>query len=421
MLSGRRYRLEPTTAQAGMFQEFGAICRAVWNAALDQRRQYVDRYIRGRGGQFCGYHLQARELAEAKREEAWMKAAPSHILQQTLKDLDTACRTHGTFNVRWRAKHRWAPSLRFPAGNRNAVEKLNRRWARAKLPKLGWVKFRMSRPLGGRVRSATVSRQGNHWFVSFLVEDGRLAPEAHTRPDSAVGVDRGVAVAATTSEGGFHDRRFATGGEKQRYLRLQRKLARQKKGSANRTETIAAMNRITGRAVDRRTDFCAYTASRLARDHALVALEDLNTRGMTASAKGTVHEPGARVRQKTGMNRSILDKGWRRLETALNDAARYTGIRIVKVEPAYTSQTCHACKRVDAESRESQAVFACTSCGHRGHADVNAAKNILSAAGHAVPACGDLGVARSTKQEPEGTREEVPLQPTFAPVGIPRL
>jgi hypothetical protein len=101
------------------------------------------------------------------------------------------------------------------------------------------------------------------------------------------------------------------------------------------------------------------------------------------------------------------------------------------VNPAYTSQTCHNCGHTDSESRESQARFRCTRCSHECHADVNAATNILSAAGHAVPAgpplrdhgaaravgAGDLAAGRSVEQEPAGTREEVPLQPE--PVGIP--
>ncbi|WP_234340961.1 transposase [Streptomyces sp. NRRL S-1813] len=69
------------------------------------------------------------------------------------------------------------------------------------------------------------------------------------------------------------------------------------------------------------------------------------------------------------------------------------------VNPAYTSQTCNRCGHVDAKSRKSQAVFECTACGHRDHADVNAAKN-QGDAGLTFPACGDLGISRSTKQEP---------------------
>ena len=418
MLSGRKYRLALTQEQADRCQEFADVCRAVWNTALDQRRQYVDRYTRGRDGEFCGYHLQARQLAEAKTEEPWLTAAPSHVLQQTLKDLDRSCRAKGTFKVKFRAKHRWRPSFRFPDAKQITVEKLNRKWSRAKLPKLGWVKFRSSRPIGGTIRSATVSLKGGRWFVSFLVEDGLLTPEHH--PGTPVGVDRGVAVAATTSTGQFHDRAFASPGEKARHLKLQKKLARQKKGSANRAKTLAAMNRITGRAVDRRSDFCAQAAHQLTTRHSAVVLEELRTTGMTSSAKGTAEAPGKRVRQKAGLNRAILDKGWHRLETALRNAARKTGTSIELVNPAYTSQTCHRCAHVDSDSRKSQAVFECIKCAHTDHADVNAAKNILRAAGHAVPACGDLAVGRSVKQEPAPPRG-VAHQPALPLVGIPRL
>ncbi|WP_275695749.1 RNA-guided endonuclease InsQ/TnpB family protein [Streptomyces noursei] len=224
MLSGRRYRLELTAEQAVMCEEFGNICRAVWNTALDQRRQCRRR------GAWMNYVPQAAELADAKKEHSWLNAAPSHVLQQTLRDLDKACRDHGTFTVRWRSKARWSPSFRFPAGTLITVERLGRKWGRVKLPKLGWVRFRWSRPLGGGIRSATVARKGAHWYVSFLVDDGAKTPERHAMPDTAVGIDRGVNIAATTSEGHFHDRAFITGGEAVRYRRLQQRLARGKRG-----------------------------------------------------------------------------------------------------------------------------------------------------------------------------------------------
>ena len=72
------------------------------------------------------------------------------------------------------------------------LQKLNRGKAQVKLPKLGWVKFRASRSLDGEtIRSATLTREGNHWFVSFLIDDGHTTPEVHARPGTAVGVDRG--------------------------------------------------------------------------------------------------------------------------------------------------------------------------------------------------------------------------------------
>ncbi|MDW6058135.1 transposase [Streptomyces sp. FXJ1.4098] len=210
------------------------ICRVVWNTGLHQRRVYRQR------GVWMNYVPQAAELADAKREHEWLKAAPSHALQQTLRDLDRACREHGTFKVHWRSKARWSPSFRFPAGNLIMVERLGRKWGRVKLPKLGWVRFRWSRPLGGEIRSATVSRKAGRWYVSFLVDDHAVTPQQHAMPDTAVGIDRGVKTAAVTSDGDFHDREFLTAGEAGRYRRLQQQLARTKKGSVNRPRSAPA-------------------------------------------------------------------------------------------------------------------------------------------------------------------------------------
>ncbi|WP_433522377.1 RNA-guided endonuclease InsQ/TnpB family protein [Nocardia pseudovaccinii] len=392
MLTGRRYRVEFTPEQAEFTELIADTCRAVWNTALEQRREYRRR------GCWINYNEQARQLADAKNEHEWLKQAPGHCLQQTLMDLEKACKTHGTFRVRWRSGRRWCPSFRFPEGGKIAVERLGRKWGRCKLPKLGWVRFRWSRALGGAVRSATVSRDGRYWYVSFLVDDGVKTPAQH-RSTSAVGVDRGVAVAVACSDGAMFDRQFTTPGEAERYRRSQQRLARQKKGSANRRKTIAIMREIRKRERDRRADFNNQTAHELASRYRLVALEDLRTRNMTASAKGTVAEPGTNVRQKAGLNKAILAKGWHQFEVALQNIARYTGTEIVKIPAAFTSQTCSRCLHVDSGSRESQARFQCTMCGYSDNADVNAAKNIL-AAGRAVTACGDLGASRSAKQEP---------------------
>ncbi|MEU8803042.1 transposase [Spirillospora sp. NPDC048819] len=416
MLTGRRYRLDFTPEQAEFAERIGGACRSVWNTALEQRREYRRR------GAWMNYVPQAAELAEAKKEHTWLKDVPGHCLQQALMDLDRACRAHGTWKVRWRSKSRWSPSFRFPEGGKVGVERLGRKWGRVKLPKIGWVRFRWSRPLGGEIKSVTLSRKGSQWYISFLVDDQAVTPGRHAMPNTALGIDRGVAVAATTSDGDFHDRRFVTEGEKIRYRQLQQKLARSRKGTANRRKTIAAMNRIMGRVTDRRGDFCAWTANRITSRNAVVVLEDLKTKNMTARAAGTLAQPGKQVAQKQGLNRAILDKGWHRLELALTNAARYTGTAVVKVNPAYTSRRCHACGLVTEGNRESQAVFVCKNpgCGHADHADVNAARNILNAAGHAVPACGDLAVGRSVKQEPAAPRG-TPHQPAPELEGIPRL
>jgi putative transposase len=391
MLAGRRFRVELTEAQAQLAQQTADACRAVWNTGLEQRREYRRR------GAWMNYDAQAHELFDAKTEHSWLKEVPGHCLQQALRDLDAACRTHGTFKVRWRSGRRWAPSFRFPEGSKMELRKLNRGKAQVKLPKLGWVKFRASRSLDGEsIRSATLTREGKHWFVSFLVDDGHTTPEVHARPGTAVGVDRGVAVAVATSAGDLLDRVFTTPGERRRAVRLQRKLSRAAKGSANRNKTRHALANVRARERRRREDFCVKTAHRLAQNNVVVVLEKLPVRTMTRRAKPVADpaKPGQYLPNggsaKSGLNRAIASKGWYRFELALKSAARYSGTQVVKVPAAFTSQRCSACGHVDPKSRESQAVFRCTHCLRPAeHADVNAAKNILAAGLLAVSACGD--------------------------------
>ena len=151
------------------------------------------------------------------------------------------------------------------------VEKLNRQYARIKLPKLGWVKFRASRSLDAEtIRSVTLTRNSRHWFISVLVDDGWQAPETHRAPGTAVGVDRGVATAIATSTGELIDRPFTTAGERRRVVALQRRLSRCAKRSANRDKIRAELAAVRARERHRRLDFCAQTAHQLTTANAVV-------------------------------------------------------------------------------------------------------------------------------------------------------
>jgi transposase len=139
-----------------------------------------------------------------------------------------------------------------------------------------------------------------------------------------------------------------------------------------------------------------YLAQCRARRFDLIRIEDLRVPNLTRSARGTLAEPGRNVRAKAGLKREILRSGWGLLARRLEDKAPG---RVEKINPAYTSQRCSACRHVDRKSRESQAGFRCTACGFICHADVNAARNI--AAGHAVTARGGDGGARPVNREPQ--------------------
>ena len=393
---GRRFPISFTPDQSVYAEEVAGICRAVWNTGLDQRRQYRQRRA------WVNYPQQCRELAEAKAdpEFAWLKDAPGHCLQQTLKDLDKACRTCSTWKVKFRSKAQWSPSFRFPEGKQMRVQRLGKRWGQVNLPKFGQVRFRWTRSLGGQIRSATLTRDGvsGAWYVSFLVEDGVL--EATCDPGMpAVGIDRGVVVALALSDGRMLDQRFTSEREQAAIVRLQQKAARQRgprvpgtRGRKGRRppsrrwlRTQARIRKKLAKQRRRRDDFTAKTASTLAHNHSLIALEDLRVANMTrrAGPKPDPEQPGLflsnQASQKSGLNRAILGKGWGGFLLALHHQARYTGTRIITVPAAFTSQRCHQCQHISAGNRESQASFRCTQCSWYGNADTNAALNILAA------------------------------------------
>jgi len=210
-----------------------------------------------------------------------------------------------------------------------------------------------------------------------------------------VGIDRGVAVSAALSTGELLRCPALTARERIRLQRMQRRLARAKRGSNRRGRVRHAIARLRARETDRRKDWAEKVSTDIARRFDVIRVEDLRIGNMTRSAKGTRENPGRNVRAKAGLNRGILGSGWGLLVRRLEDKA--SG-RVEKVKPHYTSQRCSACGQVDRDSRESQAVFRCTACGFACHADVNAAINI--AAGHAVTARGGDGIARPVNREP---------------------
>jgi transposase len=187
-----------------------------------------------------------------------------------------------------------------------------------------------------------------------------------------------------------------TARERRRMRRLERKLARARRGSQRRGRVRLAIARLRTRETDRRKDWAEKASTGIARRFDVIRVENLQIRNMTRSASGTAGNPGRNVCAKAGLNRGILRSGWGLLVRRLEDKAPG---RVEKIKPHYTSQRCSACGHLDGRSRENQARFACTACGFAGNADVNAARNI--AAGHAVTARGGDGVARPVNREPQ--------------------
>jgi IS605 OrfB family transposase len=360
-----------------MLNRHCADARYVWNLALEQANCY-----RPERGPTPNNAERMHQLAEL-RKDSWLGEGSSVVQQQALRDFDQALQNW------WKGTHR-RPTWRKKGQNEGfrvlpvSVHKLSRKWSEVLIPKIGYVRFKVSRevPEAKSIR-VTMDRSGR-WHVSFTAPQPIMARE---QTGAIVGLDMGVAHAVTTSDGEHFHSPILRSAEAQRLRRLQRKMARQVKGSNRRARTRLAIAKVKAREADRRKDFTEQTTTNLVRDFDLIAIEDLAVSNMLRSAKGTVEQPGRNVAAKRGLNRSISAQGWSQFRTRLEQKAATCEVLVVAVNPAYTSQRCAVCGHVAAENRKSQAVFCCRSCGYEAHADVNAACNIL-AAGLAVSARG---------------------------------
>ena len=390
-----RYRLLPTPAQEAVLRDHCAHARYVWNLAVEQHSHWHP----GRTSA-PGYLEQSRQLTAARAEHDWLAAGSQMVQQQALRDFAQAMAAffdpaNPTGLPSWR-KARRDEGFRVVGrrGRQWDVRRLNRKAGGVWMPKVGWVRFRWSRAVPPGVKSyrVTMDRAGR-WHIAFAA-----IPDPVPGPGNGevVGIDRGVAVSAALSTGELLHVSGLTVRERKRLGRLERKLARARRGSERRKGVRLAIARLKARETDRRKDWAEKASTDIARRFDTIRVEDLFIKNMTRSAKGSAGNPGRNVRQKSGLNREILRSGWGLLVRRLEEKA---ASRVEKIKPAFTSQRCSACGHVDAKSRESQARFVCTACGLACNADVNAARNI--AVGHAVAARGGFRDAGPVNREPQ--------------------
>ncbi|MDX3002469.1 transposase [Kribbella solani] len=391
-----RFRLYPTSQQRAALLVQCGHARYVWNLALEQWTMWSrDRKPSP------GYVEQARQLTEARTTFDWLRAGSQTVQQQALRDFDQAVRN---FYARTHRQPTWRKAgqhegFRIVGAQATRIEKLSRKWSRVLVPKVGWVRFRLSRGLpDARSYRVTCDRAGR-WHLAFAV-----VPEVIPAPGTSgvVGVDRGVAVSAALSTGELLSCPGLSVTEQVRLKRLQRSLARCRHGSSRRQRVKAAIARLHTRARDRRTDWVEKTSTELARSFDVIRVEDLRVPQMVRRpkprpdpARRGSYLPNRR-RAKAGLHQGILANGWGQLVARLEDKARE---RVERVTPAYTSLTCSVCGHCASGNRENQASFRCLACGYRAHADVNAAINI--AAGRVVSARQETPVRVSSKREPQ--------------------
>jgi putative transposase len=369
------YRLDPRPRHRAAFAKAFGCARVVFNDGLHAREaahQTGLPYLTDR-------ELSARlTAAKATPERAWLNEVSAAVLQQALADLNAAYRNYfacikgarkgpkaGKPKFRSRKDHRQA--IRFTANARFKVLANGK----LRLPKIGDVRVRWSRPLPSEPSSVTIVKDSaGRYFASFVVQ---AEPGTLPQAEPVVGIDLGLEHFAVLSNGRkIAAPRFLRHAERL-LKRRQQHLSRKQKGSANRDKARLKVARAHARVADARRDFHHQLSTALIRENQAIAVEDLAVRGLG----------------RTRLAKSVYDAGWSSFVAMLEYKARLYGrsfIRIGRFEP--TSQTCCLCEVRDGPKPLHIRAWQCRGCGAWLDRDINAAINVAKAAGLAVSACG---------------------------------
>ena len=391
-------KLRPTPVQERALDEVLWRCRRLYNVALEQRKTAWDRFHVS-----VKRYDQEAELAAIRVEFPEYAAIHSHVLQDVLARLDRAYQAffrrlqagEKPGYPRFQGRNRWHSFTFKEYGNGARLDN-----GHLILSKIGRIPVHWSRPIEGTIKTVTLSKEADGWYVSFSCVNILVQPLPVT--DRETGIDVGLKVFLITAEGDVVDNPRHYRRAERELKKAQRRVARRKKSSHRRRKAVQILARKQQKVRRQRNDFHHKTALDLVRRYDTIYLEDLQIANMSRrpipkpDGNGGYEHNGACA--KAGLNKSINDAGWAQFRTILDGKAACAGRRVVAVPPAYTSQDCSACgARV--EKSLSVRTHVCTSCGLILDRDENAAKNIqwLGQSLRRVPA-----VAGAMKREPAG-------------------
>ena len=351
-----RFRMRPTkTQEVGLYRMAGAR-RFVYNWALSRRKGYYAEHGKG---------ISARELSseltalKSQPETLWLKEADSQMLQQALTDVDRAYDAFFKRRSRFpRLRSKKAGHFTFRIPQRVRVED-----GRVYVPKVGWIRIRLSRGVEGTTKSATFKRDAcGHWYVALSTEF-EIPDVEPPAPVNPVGVDLGLKDLFVLSDGErVPAPRFARTADR-RLGRVQKDLSRKKPGSRRREKAKRCVARVHRKVSNQRSDFLHKLTTDLTRKYDCICVEDLNTRGLA----------------KTKLSRSVLDAAFGEFLRQVEYKATWSFKRSIKVGRFFPStKLCSGCGALNPNLRLVDRTWLCSSCGTQHDRDLNAARNILA-------------------------------------------
>lgn len=376
MLAAHRIQLLPNNKHRAYFARAAGVARFCFNWALAEwQRQYEA------GEKPNALALKKQFNAIQAEQFPWVGEVTSYAKQQAFADVGTAFQNffrrvkqgEKPGYPRFKKKGKSRDSFYLP----NTSLKFDRN--RVHIQKLGWVRMREQLRFSGKVMGARVSREADRWYIAIQVDTAQPALIHTGKEQSSVGIDLGVNALATLSDGTQVTGPKAFKASKRRLKRLQRQLrpAKRQRGSARYRRYQLQVQRLHRRISGIRRNALHQLSAQVTNRYSLIALEDLNVKGMSSSARGDVEAPGKNVRQKSGLNRNILDMGFYELRRQIEYKAAKKGAQVVFIDRwAPSSKTCSGCGTLKAALSLKDRTFNCDACGLSLDRDYNAALNI---------------------------------------------
>jgi len=382
-----KYRIYANTATTEKLQWVLDRARELYNAALAERKEAWRM-----AGKSISYYEQKRDLVEIKESiRPEYKDIASHVLQDVILRVERAYQAffrrvkNGEKSGFPRFKGcNWYDSFTYPdrAGWKLIVEDQEQQGKKKlkgtlHLAKIGTVSVRLHREMEGKIKTLTIKREGEHWYVVFTCE-----VETENLPVSYedVGIDLGVTHFAALSIGEFIDHpRYFRHAEK-KLAKAQQTLSRKKRRSHRRAKAVRQLAKQHRKIRNQRKDFQHKESRKLVNHYQIIVFEDLQTKNLTKAPESKQDEQGNYLPNgasaKAGLNKSILDAGWATFTEMVKVKAASAGRTVIFVNPFKTSQICSGCG-AEVKKDLSERWHSCA-CGIELDRDTNAARNILT-------------------------------------------
>lgn len=394
IMQGIRFKAYPTKAQKLTLSQWMGCARLIWNAKCEDDRYYstfAKKYL-----PVGTYAPVDQKYSQYKNKELtpWLSKCPSQILRNSVsnwKDTYTNYLKGICGKPKRKPKqdkgsiHITNELFRFEENKDGSLKVL----VGSKTNNIGYLKFKAHRNYE-IPNSIYITKKAGDYFLSFsyAVEETSVRTDKehfdHLKAMSAeelssmlTGIDRGVAIPVQTNTDSHDltDRQIKSMSRYQSKIKQkQKQLAKKKDKSSNRRKKLKhSLNKDYQKVANIRKDFSHKASTAIVNTNSqCFVLEDLKTKNMSKSAKGTTDCPGKNVKAKSGLNRSILNVGWHQFESYLHYKAKRKNKAIFKVSPAHTSQECSQCGHTSQDNRKSQSEFHCQACNYRENADKNA-------------------------------------------------